>query len=55
MTEKLSIAESERIKAFDEAYAEIKERIATAAANAGKSAGDITLLAATKNSAYGNY
>ncbi len=48
MTEKLSTAESERIKAFDEAYAEIKERIATAAANAGKSAGDITLLAATK-------
>ena len=48
MTEKLSTAESERIKVFDEAYAEIKERIATAAANAGKSAGDITLLAATK-------
>ena len=38
----------ERIRWFDENYADIKQRVAAAAARAGRSADDIRLLAATK-------
>lgn len=46
MTEKLSI--DERIKIFDENFADISARVAAAARKSGRNPEDITLLAATK-------